>query len=195
MASAPVRIAAGTVLFSPGQDCTGFVMLRKGRIRVSLTGESGREIVLYHVLPGEVCLQTFGCLVNGTTYSAEGVAESELELEIVPAGQFQQRVAEDGAFRADLFRAVAARFADMERLVEDVVLTGFEARLARTLLRLMDPAGMVGATHEELACEMGSGRAAVSRGIAALARDGLVETRRGATRVLDPAALELRTHE
>jgi CRP/FNR family transcriptional regulator len=33
-------------------------------------------------------------------------------------------------------RAAARRFADFERLVEDVALTGFEARLARALLRL-----------------------------------------------------------
>lgn len=191
---AATHVPRGSVLFSPGQDCSGFVVLRAGRIKVLLTGENGREIVLYRVEPGQVCLQTFGCLVNGTSYSAEGVAESDLELEIVPAGAFRQRIVEDAAFREQLLGAVAARFADMERLVEDVVLTGFEPRLARTLLRLMDTAGTVDATHEDLAREMGSGRAAVSRGIAALAREGLVETARGITRVLDRAGLERHAH-
>lgn len=190
-----MRVNRGTILFSPGQDCSGFVVLHHGSIKVLLTGENGREIVLYRVQPGEVCLQTFGCLVNGTPYSAEGVAETDLELEVVPVGAFQQRVQDDAAFRAALFSAVASRFADMERLVEDVVLTGFEARLARTLLRLADATGAISATHEELAAEIGSGRAAVSRGIAAFSRAGLVEAGRGTLRILDPQQMQRRSHE
>jgi len=190
-----MHVARGTILFSPGQDCSGFVVLHSGSIKVLLTGENGREIVLYRVQPGEVCLQTFGCLVNGTSYSAEGVAETDLELEVVPIGAFQQRVQDDTAFRASLFNAVAARFADMERLVEDVVLTGFEARLARTLLRLADGTGAITATHEELAAEMGSGRAAVSRGVAAFARSGLIEAGRGTLRILDTQKMRARSHE
>lgn len=190
-----MHVERGTILFSPGQDCSGFVVVRSGSIKVLLTGENGREIVLYRVQPGEVCLQTFGCLVNGTPYSAEGVAETDLELEVVPTGAFQQRVQDDANFRSALFNAVAARFADMERLVEDVVLTGFDARLARTLLRLAAETGTIGATHEELAAEMGSGRAAVSRGVAAFARAGLVEAGRGSIRLLDRRGLEIRSHE
>lgn len=190
-----MHIPRGTTLFSPGQDCAGFVVLKSGSIKVTLTGESGREIVLYRVQPGEVCLQTFGCLVNHTPYAAEGVAETDLELEVVPAGSFQQRIVEDGEFRAALFSAVAARFADMERLVEDVVLTGFEARLARTLLRLAGAGGSIGTTHEELAAEMGSGRAAVSRGLAAFARAGMVELGRGSIHLSNAAGLERIAHD
>ena len=190
-----LRIPKATVLFSPGQECAGFVVLHAGTIRVSLVGESGREIVLYRVRPGEVCLQTFGCLINHTPYGATGVAESDLELEIVPAGQFQQRVAQDADFRGQLFHAVAARFADMERLVENVVLTGLEARLARSLLALADGTGMVQATHEQLALENGSGRAAISRTLADLARRGLVAAGRGTIRITDAAGLERIAHE
>ncbi|MEO0063464.1 MAG: hypothetical protein RLZZ08_2024, partial [Pseudomonadota bacterium] len=189
------HLPKGTVLFTPGQDCAGFVVLRRGTIKVTLTGESGREIVLYRVQPGEVCLQTFGCLITGTPYGAQGVADSDLELEVVPATSFQQRIVDDSLFRQQLFAAVAARFADMERLVEDVVLTGFEARLARTLLRLMDHGGRVCATHEELAAEMGSGRAAVSRGLAAFARSGLVTMERAAIQVIDAARLGMHAHD
>ena len=192
---AAMHIPRGTTLFSPGQDCAGFVVLKSGSIKVLLTGESGREIVLYRVRPGEVCLQTFGCLVNQTPYSAQGVAETDLELDVVPAGSFQQRIVDDGEFRAALFSAVAARFADMERLVEDVVLTGFDARLARTLLRLADADGLIGTTHEDLAAEMGSGRAAVSRGLAAFARAGLVSLGRGTIHLRNSAGLEEIAHD
>lgn len=195
MAYHRLSIPRGTVLFHAGQECSGFVVVHSGSIKVSLTAENGREIILYHVRPGEICLQTFGCLVNGTAYSAEGMAETDLEIDIIPVSEFQRSVAQDEAFRSRLFAAVAARFADLERLVEDVALTGFDARLARTLLRLADADGAVTATHEALAMEMGSGRAAVSRGLAQFAAEGLVEMGRGITRIAARDRLEARAHE
>ena len=185
------RVPRGTVLFRPDDACGGFVVVHEGSIKVSLTAENGREITLYRVRPGEVCLQTFGCLVNGSRYSAEAVSETEVVLEVVPAGEFHRLVAEDAPFREKLFAAVAARFADLERLVEDVALTSLDARLARALLRLADDEDMVHATHEVLAVEIGSARAAVSRQLAALARDGLVELTRGHIRLADAAALKV----
>lgn len=185
----------GSTLFRPGEDCPGFVVVHAGRIKVSMLAENGREIVLYRVGPGDICLQTFGCLVKKQSYSAEGVAETDLSFEIVPDGEFHQRVASDEGFRQRLFAAVAARFSDMEQLIEDVALSPFEARLARTLLRLADAEGRLAATHEAIALEMGSGRAAVTRGVGAFARKGLVANERGEIRVLDRAGLEHLTHD
>lgn len=191
---APLPIPRGKVLFRPDDPCGGFVMVREGTIKVSLTAENGREIVLYRVRPGEICLQTFGCLVNGTPYSAEGVAETDLAIEVIPAIEFQRRVADDAGFRARLFSAVAARFTDLERLVEDVALSSIAERLARALLRLVGPDGSVGATHEALATEIGSARAVISRQLGAFARDGLIEIARGHIALRDRPGLQALAH-
>lgn len=180
----------GTVLFSPGQPCPGFVTLRKGTIRVTLTAPNGREVVLYRVRPGDICLQTFSCLINHHTYGAEGVAEEDLEGDILPAETFHERLAVDPGFRDRVFSAMAKRFSDFEQLVEDVALTGFDARLSRALLRLADGTGRVSATHEQLAAETASGRAFVSRRLNEFAALGLVELGRGAVTLLDRSRLE-----
>ena len=164
----------GKTLFRPGEACPGFLILEEGTIRVTLTGASGREVVLYRVTPGEVCLQTFSCLVSNEPYGAEGVVESDLVGELVPAGQFREKFAEDTAFRERVMGSVAARFVEYQKLVEDVALTGFDARLSKALLRMTDTSGKVSATHSDLARETASGRAYVSRRLAAFARDGLV---------------------
>ncbi len=192
MSMRPRQLAApkGTVLFSPGQPCPGFVTLRKGTIRVTLTAANGREVVLYRVRPGDVCLQTFSCLINHQTYGAEGVAETDLDGEILPAEAFRDRLASNADFRDTVFSAVARRFSDFEQLVEEVALTGFDTRLARALLRLADGAGRVSATHERLAAETASGRAFVSRRLNEFAALGLVELGRGAIALLDVPRLE-----
>ncbi len=189
-----MQIPAGTVLFRPDAECTGFVVVHGGSVKVSLTAENGREIVLYRVRPGGICLQTFGCLVNGSRYSAEGVAETDLELEVIPVGEFRRRVAEDTAFREQLFSAVAARFADLERLVEDVALSSVAERLARALLRLAGDGAMIDATHESLATEIGSARAVVSRQLGAFQRDGLIEITRGHITLRNRADLQVLAH-
>lgn len=180
----------GDILFSPGTTCPGFVILDAGTIRVSLTAANGREVVLYRVEPGDVCLQTFGCLMDGRDYAAEGIAETDIRARLVPPGDFRRRLAEDAGFRDSVLAAVSRRFHDFEQLVEDVALTGFDPRLARVLLRLSRGGDRVTATHDQLAAETASGRAFVSRRLAEFQRRGLVEGHRGAITLLDRARLE-----
>ena len=180
----------GKQIFQPGQACPGFVILSEGTIRVTLTGPSGREVVLYRVRPGEVCLQTLSCLINDVPYAAEGVAESDLAGELVPTQDFRTRFAEDTAFRDTVMASISKSFAEYQQLIEDVALTGFDARLAKVLLRLTGPDGRVTVSHAELARETASGRAYVTRRLAAFAADGFVLQDSDGISITNRAALE-----
>lgn len=174
-----LRASAGDVLFRPEDPCAGFIALRSGVIRVGLTSSAGREIVLYRVRPGEICLQTFSCLIQTKAYAAEGTAEGAVEALLIPPGAFDALMREDGAFRGALLASVAARFADFEQVVEALAFSGLETRVASGLLRLADAEGVVRTTHEALAAEIGSAREAVSRQLGLFARQGLVALARG----------------
>lgn len=184
-----VKAAAGDVLFRPADPCRGFLAVRSGSVKVGLTAPNGREIVLYRVRPGEICLQTFSCLVAGAAYAAEGVAEETVEAVLIPPAAFDRMLAEDTAFRTALLTSVAGRFGDFEHIVQTLAFTGLESRIAEALLRLADEAGEVRATHAELAAEIGSAREAVSRQLGVMARQGVLEPSRGRIRLLRPAAL------
>lgn len=184
-----IRVAAGTVLFRPNDECPGFVLVEQGAIKVSLVAASGREIVLYRVTPGDVCLQTFTYLVDNRPYTAEGVAETEVEAVLVPKAAFEQRFLEDREFRSQVFAAIARRFTDFEQVVETLAFTALETRVAAALLRLADEDGIVRATHDVVAMEIGSVREAVSRQLGALSRQGLVKLARGEVQLRDAAAL------
>ena len=102
----------GKIIFQPGHSCPGFIVLSNGSIKVTLTGASGREVVLYRVRPGEVCLQTLSCLINGQPYGAEGIAETDVIGQLVPAGEFRKKFVDDEAFRDLIMSSVATRFAE-----------------------------------------------------------------------------------
>lgn len=176
------------MLFRPGSPCAGWLRVLSGTIRVSLTGSGGREITLYRVRPGEVCLQTFTCLAQGCDYAAEGVVEEALTAELLPAAGFADALGEP-AFRAEVLGAVAARFGQLEGLVERVAFAGLDARLAAALLDAAGPDGMAHTTHDQLAVDCGSAREAVSRKLKQLSGEGLVEVARGHVRLVQPAAL------
>jgi len=185
----PVQtLPAGAMVFHAGDTPQGFAMLLSGRIEVSLTGASGREILLYAVEPGQSCIQTTLGLMGDEPYSGEAETVQETRLVLIPAALFHDLMARSEAFRGFVFRAMALRMTDMTHLLERVAFTRVEARLAQALLDLED-GGMVDATHAELAARIGSVREVVSRRLEALARRGLVATDRGRVALQDRAAL------
>jgi len=185
MTAIPLHQPIGAVLFRAGDECPGYVMVNTGCIRVSLVSANGREIVLYRVRPGEICLQTFACLVEGRPYLAEGIVEAEVSGELIPPNVFNHRMATDDMFRQKVLGAVAHRFAEFEHVVETLAFAGLEQRVAQAILQLAGGGREVRTTHEQIAAEIGSAREAVSRQIAALARDGLVAAHRGVIEILD----------
>lgn len=188
--AAPVEVPAGTALFHPGSTCKGYGLLLSGTVRVQITGDSGREIVLYRVRPGETCIQTAVCLLSGDHYSAEGVAETDVAAAVIDPATFEQLLDESPAFRRFVFASFGARLGDMMRLVERVRFVSFERRLAGFLLANADDGGRVALTHQQIATELGTAREVVSRHLKALAETGVVRLGRGQVEVLEPRALE-----
>ena len=74
----PMVIPAGTVLFDEASACNAFPMVLKGAIRVVKAAPNGRELELYQVGPGESCIMSVSCLLGMRTYSARGVAGSDV---------------------------------------------------------------------------------------------------------------------
>jgi CRP/FNR family transcriptional regulator len=183
------RASAGDVLFRPEDRCRGFIALRSGVVRVGLNSAAGRALVLYRVRPGEICLQTFSCLAENRAYAAEGVADCDLEGVMLPPAAFDRLMVEDAAFRGLVLSSVAARFSDLEDMVQALVFTGLPSRLAGALLSAASAQGVLHTTHEALAAEIGSAREAVGRQLALFTREGLVRGRRGEIVLVDRAGL------
>jgi len=83
-----VHLPLGTVLFGPGKSPENLLLLLEGTVRVQQTTEGGREIVLYRVHAGESCVLTTACLLAYEDYSAEGIAETEVEAVAIPRRVF-----------------------------------------------------------------------------------------------------------
>ncbi len=179
------RVGEGTVLFRPGDDAQGFVLVRSGRVAVYLTGRSGREILLYTVEAGETCIQTTLGILGEQPYSGEAIAETPVDMTIMPRGLFMELMESSQGFRRFVFRAFAERMGDVTRVLEQVAFVRIEERLAGLLVERADTTGIVHLTHHQIATAIGSAREVVSRRLEALAARGLVDLDRGQIRIVD----------
>lgn len=174
-----VNAPAGTTLFEPGGECAMFLVVMEGQVRVQMLAESGREIVLYRVFPGETCVLTTSCLLAHSAYRAEGIAETDIRALTLSADAFRKLLKESDVFRQFVFATYGKRFSDLMELIEEVVFRRIDIRLAKYLLKYTDESGCLQQTHQELAVELGTAREVISRQLKEFERRGWVSLSRG----------------
>lgn len=181
-----LTVPAGTMLFSPGDRCTGFPLILDGVVRVGKTTAQGREILLYRVETGESCILSSGCMLGQNDYAANGIAETEVTLFQIPPTVFQALLLAVPPFREFVFGMLGARLAEVMELVEEVAFHRVDERLARLLIHR---GPVLHASHKALADELGSAREVVSRLLGSFEQRGWVELGRELVTVTDPKAL------
>ncbi len=180
----------GAPIFGEGQQCGGLPLVLQGAVKVFKRSETGREIVLYRVGRGETCILTSSCLLGGSDYNADGVAEGALRLALLPPSLFQRMIAESPSFRHFLFSMLSSRLSDLMERVERLAFHRIDRRIAEFLVERAD-AGFhsVAMTHQRIADEIGSVREMVTRTLGQLAEQGLVELSRAGVRIADADGL------
>ncbi len=185
------KVRAGTVLFDAKTPCAGFPLILAGTVKVLQRYPNGRELPLYRVRPGESCLLSGSCLLGHSDYTATGIAETDVELLIVPPSDFHALIGSDEAFRRHVFELFGERLATLLALVEAIAYQKLDQRLAALLLAKGDP---VQATHQALADELGSVREIVSRLLKMFEDRGWVDLGRERVRIVDRDALAALAH-
>lgn len=178
----PVNFAAGEILFSQNDPGEFLLIVRTGRVRLSLTSEVGRELNLRHATAGHVL---------GEIAALDGGPRSATALAIEPVSAMKLA-------RSDL-RALMLRFPGLgERFVtwlcsrlretteqlEAIALYPLDVRLARFLLFALQgrtaPEGRrvaleLGYSQGELAQFVGGSRPKVNGALALLEQAGAIK--------------------
>lgn len=188
-----VTVPAGTEVFAPGQAADNLLLLLDGTVRVVQHSETGREIFLYRVHPGESCVLTTACVLAMADYSASGVAETDVRAVAIPRKVFDDLVARSPLFREFVFKAYARRITELFTLIDEIVFKKLDVRLAERLLELAD-ADVVKATHQTLGVELGTAREVISRTLADFQRRGWIEQSRGMIHLVGKADLARLAH-
>jgi CRP/FNR family transcriptional regulator len=185
---AVMHLPTGTQVFAEHQPCQGFPLLLEGSIKVIKLAASGRELMLYRVVPGGSCIISSSCLLGHTDYNARGIAETPLTLLALPVNVFAALMIEHPPFRDFVFHLFADRIGELMQLVEEVAFARLDWRLAKLILARNE--SVLGVTHQQLADELGSVREIVSRLLKGFAAQGLVSLGREQITVVDREGLQ-----
>lgn len=177
---------AGALLFDTGHACQALPLVLSGSIRVFKRAESGREISLYRVRQGELCIVTISCLLGSDAYPATGVAETEVTAIALPRPLFLRLTETHPPFRQAVFHLFAERLSGLMQLVEEVSFRKLDQRLAALLVTR---APLIQGSHQQLADELGSVREIVSRLLKQFEEQGWLSLGRERVEVLAPDAL------
>jgi len=180
-----VAVAADTLLFEEGQPCRGFPMVLEGCVRVARGSPGGRQLELYRVGPGELCVVSTSCLFGSAPLSAHGQSTEGTGLVLLSPAGFGRWCRHEG-FRRFVFGIFADRLADLMALAEAVAFQRLDQRLAQALL---GHGAVVHTTHQALADELGTVREIVTRLLKRFERSGCVQLARERIQVLDATAL------
>ncbi len=180
-----LQVPAATRLFEEGAECQGFPLVLAGAVQVARGSAGGRQLELYRVTPGEICIVSTAGLTGRRALSAHGVAVEPTELVLLTRAGFDRACTHEG-FRRFVFAVFAERLADLMALAEAVAFQRLDQRLAQALLGRGNP---IRTTHHALADELGTVREIVSRLLSRFERAGWVRLGRERIEVLDAPAL------
>ncbi|MBW4706283.1 Crp/Fnr family transcriptional regulator [Roseobacter sp. YSTF-M11] len=183
------KLRQGTVIFGPGSPAENLLLLVSGTVRVQQLSEAGREIVLYRVHSGESCVLTTACLLAFEDYSAEGIAETDVEAVLIPRDDFDELMSLSKEFRAFVFEAYSKRITDLFLVIEEIAFKRMDIRVAQKLLALMGDDKTLHLTHQKFAIELGTAREVVSRQLKEFERRGWLNLSRGTIELTDPNSI------
>ena len=183
----PVHYAKGARVHSPLESCVGILLLRSGQLRAYLLSEDGRDVTLYRLFGGEVCILSASCVMDSVNIDLYIDAEEDTEAYCISAGVFRSLMQQNVEVRCFAYQMTAERFSDTMWTMQQILFMSADRRLA---IFLADELAKIGGddvrlTQDQMAKYMGSAREVVSRLLKYFAGEGIVKLYRGGVTVTD----------
>lgn len=170
-----------TVLATAGSLCTSFMLLLDGTVRVYQDSADGREMTLYRINPGDVCLMSLNSLLHNKPFRANAKSETRVIMLMIDAKDFHSAMGVSAAFRTIMLTSLVDTVCTMVHSFYDTAFEPLDMRLACLLGRLFERAGSetLSVTHQELSQELGTSREAISRLLKKLEQQECIVLKRG----------------
>lgn len=180
------HIEKGTMLYN-GLDCTGLLLIKTGQLRAYILSNEGREITLYRLLDGDICLFSASCIMNSLQFTVNIVSEKNSEVWVIPPDVYKNLMENSAAVANYTNELMASRFSEVMWLIEQIMWKSLDKRLAVFLVEetSLENTTSLKITHEIIANHLGSAREVVTRMLRYFQNEGIVKLTRGTVEILD----------
>jgi len=182
-----VHFRQGENIHSGENDCVGILLIKSGELRTYILSEDGREITLYRLTKGNVCILSASCILKNITFDVHIDAEQDSEVLLINSTAFQETCNKKIYAENFSYKIMVDRFSDVMWAMQQILFMSFDKRLAIFLLDEISKDGTdsILLTHEQIANYVGSAREVVSRMLKYFENEGFVELSRGRVTVID----------
>lgn len=188
---AVVRLNAGICAFAAGSASTSIPLLVEGSIKVLKISESGREILLYRIKPGETCVIMLSSALGDIPYPATAIVEQDAQVLMIPNELYKKWLQQLPSVRNFTYQNLALRLSSVMALIEEIAFKRIDVRLISFLLdKTSENRPQIYLTHEDIAIELGTAREVISRVLKNLEGDHLLILSRGKIEIKDRKSLE-----
>lgn len=169
------------VVIMAEEEGDSLFVISRGRVKVSIVSEDGREVILTMLGKGNF----FGemSLLDGNPRSANVTTMEETELLMVRRADFLHFIQNTPQVAIKLLGVLAQRLRKTDRKIEGLALSDVTGRITQTLLQLAEEQGLPTPdgilvkdrpTHQDLANMSGTTRETVSRVLKRLETQGYI---------------------
>ena len=159
------QVEKGTLLHNGSLDCTGLFLVESGQLRAYILSDEGREITVYRLFEGDMCLFSASCMMRSIQFDITIEAEKPTHLWVIPVEAYQSVMEESAPLANYTNEVMASRFSDVMWLIEQILWKSLDKRLAAFLLEEAAIEGTLSLkiTHETIANHLGSHREVITR--------------------------------
>ncbi len=170
-----------------GDECSGVILVRSGSLRLYMMSEEGKDITLYRLREGDLCMLSASCVLDAITFDVFIDAEEESECCVISGPVFAAVSERNPDIKIFALETAVGRFSDVMWVMQQILFMSMDKRLAIFLADESARTGtdVISLTHGQIARYMGSAREVVSRMLKYFAGEGIVEVSRGGIKILD----------
>lgn len=190
-----LRKRRGEFIYLPGDRADSVYFLKKGRIKLSVLSDSGKEIAIDIIQPGEM----FGefALIDESVRSNMTQALDEVVVLVFDKRTFASLIKSQPNLSLNYIRMVGDRRRRMEKKLSDLTSKEVAERVCELLHELSLNAQLgdelhdarIPLTHQDVASLIGASRQTTTSILNDLMRSGFIELGRGWVRVKSPLKL------
>lgn len=151
-------VSKGTVIHDGSGDCAGLLVVLDGQLRAYILSQEGREVTLYRLFPGDICLFSASCAMNGL-----GAGPHRRGPEGHPVGGNSGRTVPAGCpgcapLANYVSQLMASRFAQVTWLLQQILWQRQDKRLAAFLVEesAVEGSQTLSLTHDRIASHLGT---------------------------------------
>lgn len=181
------RVPQGTTLLEIGGLVRSMPLILSGVIKVLREDENGDELLLYFLEKGQVCAMTMNCCMGKAKSEIRAVAETEVELLLVPVYKMEEWTAKYKSWRKFVFDSYHARLSELLETIDKIAFLKMDERLISYLKEKADvnKQSELMQTHHEIASELHTSRVVISRLLKKLEKEGYIRLHRNRIEILD----------